>query len=122
MGIRRRVANALSTAGFEASDWAVDEAAWNPGYRITGFGFRRIRVYHEGPDDAHFLDAYTGELRAGGFQVASVRSRRPARRWLRVTAPAGNGPVVRSTTATDMDGDLLRPGPARTERVAVRAR
>ena len=87
MAIRARVARALDSAGFAAAEWEVEEAGWSPGYRIAGIGPRGIRLYHEGPDPAHFLDAYTGELRANGFRVESEWSAPVGRHRLRVTAP-----------------------------------
>ncbi|WP_433890102.1 hypothetical protein [Streptomyces sp. CA-111067] len=96
MGIRKRIARTLDAAGFEPADWLVDEAAWGPGYRMAGFGLRRVRLYHEGPEEPYFLDAYTGELRSRGYRVTSERFAAGTRRRLRVKAPDADPPQSRT--------------------------
>lgn len=108
MNLRKAAARALGGAGFEAARWIVDDACWNPGYRLVRVLPGRIRLYYEGPDAdaAYFLDAYTGELRAAGYVVERGLPQRRFFRPVLVVRP-GTGQVGRDPAAEEA---VRRPG------------
>lgn len=80
-----QVRRLLIDSGFDFSEF--DGGDWDPGFRISASGPRRVHVFHDGPGEQHHLDTYTTVLRGAGYQVVAEQQPRGGRRRLEVTRP-----------------------------------
>lgn len=78
------VSRQLGDAGHVHSEW--DGVDWDPGYRSTQDGPRRVHVFHDGPGETRHLELYTLALRNLGYHVVADKPH-GSRHRLAVTRP-----------------------------------
>lgn len=75
----------LTSNGHPLSEFWDDD--WDPGFRVSQGGTRRVFVFYEGHDEADQLAVITTELRAAEYHVVATQMEGGGRRRLEVTRP-----------------------------------